>query len=183
VKQELFEEIQVIARLPRDITVDGSKITCPRLMVYGADFANCNGEYVLSNSTVSWASLRPVYKHTVKNRVIFWNAGGLGWSIGKKAYLITGSHWHKSGLDSKEPWQGDWEKNVVVECAGSSGGSAIDCLWSGFSDWSSCSSSCGEGVQNRLRKVLQPARNEGLECGGEEREERKCKTEACPGKF
>ena len=51
-------------------------------------------------------------------RVIFWNAGGLGWSIGKTAYLSTGSHWHWSGLDSQEPWQGEWKKNVTVECVG-----------------------------------------------------------------
>ena len=48
---------------------------------------------------------------------MFWNAGGLGWCIGKTAYLTTGSHWHRSGLETAEPWQGEWEKNVRVECA------------------------------------------------------------------
>ena len=48
--------------------------------------------------------------------MIFWNTGGLGWSIGKTAYLVSGSYWHSSGLDSEEPWQGEWEKNVIVEC-------------------------------------------------------------------
>ena len=28
-------------------------------------------------------------------RYIFWNAGGLGWSIGKLEYLTSGSHWHR----------------------------------------------------------------------------------------
>ena len=28
--------------------------------------------------------------------MIFWNAGGLGWSIGKLEYLEDGRHWHKS---------------------------------------------------------------------------------------
>ena len=37
-------------------------------MVYGADFANCNGEYRLSNATVGWAPLRPVYRHIVKHK-------------------------------------------------------------------------------------------------------------------
>ena len=41
---------------------------CNHLMVYGADFADCNGEYVLSNTTVSWARDKPVYKHVAKNR-------------------------------------------------------------------------------------------------------------------
>ncbi len=29
-------------------------------------------------------------------RYLFWNAGGLGWSIGKLEYLASGSHWHRS---------------------------------------------------------------------------------------
>ena len=33
---------------------------------------------------------------TVCVRFIFWNAGGLGWSIGKRDYLSSGSHWHRS---------------------------------------------------------------------------------------
>ncbi len=35
----------------------------------------------------------------VLRRYIFWNAGGLGWSIGKEEYLQTGSHWHRSELN------------------------------------------------------------------------------------
>ena len=48
-------------------------------------------------------------------RVIFWNAGGLGWSIGKTAYLSSGSYWHRSGLESDEPWQGEWDKSVSTQ--------------------------------------------------------------------
>ena len=98
-------------------------------------------------------------------------------------------------MDTAEPWQGDWEKNVRVECADGGGqdqlqeedlslilsSTVADCLWSGFSEWSSCSSSCGSGFQRRERKILQPARNEGLECAGQGKEERTCKLEACPG--
>ena len=47
---------------------DVGKKSCHHLMVYGADFANCNGEYVLSNTTVSWATDKPVYKHLTRNR-------------------------------------------------------------------------------------------------------------------
>ena len=39
-----------------------------------------------------------------------------GWSIGHTAWLVSGEHWHKSGLDSDEPWQGKWGKNVTVDC-------------------------------------------------------------------
>ena len=59
--------------------------------------------------------------------------------------------------------------------------SAVECLWSGFSDWTSCSSSCGEGFQKRKRKVLQPAQNEGQACAGQAEEERTCQSEPCLG--
>ena len=49
-------------------------------------------------------------------RLVFWNAGGLGWSIGKSEYLKTGSYWHKSGADAEEPWMTSWENGVVVKC-------------------------------------------------------------------
>jgi hypothetical protein len=87
-------------------------------------------------------------------------------------------------LSAAEPWQGEWEKNVRVECAGEANGlPAVDCLWSGFSDWSECSSSCGEGLQERKRKVLQTPQDGGLECVGPVKEERKCQSEACTGKI
>ena len=68
-------------------------------------------------------------------RYIFWNAGGLGWSIGKLEYLEDGRHWHKSrfifrkippwtiirlfsgGSDAKEPWQDVWLSGVTVKCS------------------------------------------------------------------
>ena len=48
--------------------------------------------------------------------MIFWNAKGYGWSIGKTAWLVTGRQFHTSGLDSDEPWQGEWGKNITVDC-------------------------------------------------------------------
>ena len=88
---------------------------CPFLRVTNADFASSDGDYVYSFSLkVSWAPDRPVYRHKEKDRVLFWNSGGLGWSIGKSEYLSSGSHWHRSGLDTEEPWQGDWEGGVKV---------------------------------------------------------------------
>ena len=52
---------------------------CPLLKVTNADFADCNGEYLYSYSQrVSWAPNRPVFVHREKDRVIFWNSGGLG---------------------------------------------------------------------------------------------------------
>ena len=121
---------------------------------------------------VLWAVERPVYKHVDRDRYIFWNKGGLGWSIGKKAYLTSGSHWHRSGLDSAEPWQGAWEGGVAVECV--TRDRAQDCVWSGYSHWSACSASCGSGTQVRTRRVLERAHSGGRECLGEAEQFRRC---------
>ena len=50
------------------LSEDQPNIICPQLIVSGANFAKCNGKYELSNSSVSWAPERPVYKHVAKNR-------------------------------------------------------------------------------------------------------------------
>jgi len=73
-------------------------VSCPVLTVTNADFADCNGDYSVTEETVTWATDRPVYAHADKDRFIFWNAGGLGWSIGKREYLTSGSHWHRSSI-------------------------------------------------------------------------------------
>ena len=59
----------------------------------------------------------------------------------------------------------------------------VDCLWSGYGGWSRCSVTCGEGKQQRKRKILQPARNGGRRCTGNGIETRPCNSQiACPGK-
>ena len=59
----------------------------------------------------------------------------------------------------------------------------INCLWSGFGQWSRCSVSCGTGTQQRKRMVLQKAKNGGDECSGEAVETRPCTQPLCPGKW
>ena len=49
-------------------------------------------------------------------RLIFWNAKGYGWSIGKTDWLVSGRYLYTSGLDTDEPWQGEWGKYVTVDC-------------------------------------------------------------------
>ena len=53
-----------------------------------------------------------------------------------------------------------------------------DCLWSEWSDWSPCSSTCGSARRFRDRKVIIPARNGG-KCDGQELELYDCPTKAC----
>ena len=45
-----------------------SALLCPRVVVYNADYANCNGEYDVTEETVSWAPDRRVYAHRSKDR-------------------------------------------------------------------------------------------------------------------
>ena len=82
------------------------------------------------------------------------------------------------GLDSREPWQGEWEDGVTVKCKGEDAG--VSCLWSGYSVWSGCSASCGVGVQVRKRRILQPAGERGEECRGSAEETRACQSAPCP---
>ena len=82
-----------------------SCLLCPELKVQNAEYANCNGEYVETEVRVSWAPDRPVFKHKDKDRFIFWNTAGLGWSIGKQEYLVDGRHWHKSKERNIERWK------------------------------------------------------------------------------
>jgi len=66
-----------------------------------------------------------------------------------------------------------------VECQGST---VVDCIWSdGFSAWSGCPITCGEGVQSRHRQVLHAAQNGGKDCEGDGEQLRKCGERPCPG--
>ena len=43
-------------------------VRCPDIKVSQADYANCNGVFSLTNTSVTWAPDRPVYKHRTRNR-------------------------------------------------------------------------------------------------------------------
>ena len=150
---------------------------CPLLKVSNADFADCNGDYLYSYSlSVSWAPDRPVYVHTDKDRVLFWNTGGLGWSIGKADYLKSGNHWHRSALDTEEPWQGKWVEGAVVECdtPQRETKSQESCEYGSYGRWSRCSATCGVGTQTRERRVTRGSRCRATS------ESRPCQAAPCP---
>ncbi|XP_033639811.1 SCO-spondin-like [Asterias rubens] len=58
---------------------------------------------------------------------------------------------------------------------------AVDCGWTLWSRWTSCSKTCGSGSQMRFRSANNPlAFNGGLECIGESQEEQTCNIDDCP---
>ena len=68
---------------------------CDSVFISNADSKDCNGIYERREELyVPWAPERAVYKHIYKDRVLFWNDHGYGWSIGKEAHLPYGSHYH-----------------------------------------------------------------------------------------
>jgi len=57
---------------------------------------------------------------------------------------------------------------------------AANCKWAPWHAWSECTATCGGGVQNRTRAVLQAASNGGKDCQGPAAQFRDCNTAKCP---
>ena len=57
---------------------------------------------------------------------------------------------------------------------------SVDCVWGAYDAWSTCSKTCGGGVQIRTRKVDTHAENGGAACTGLSSEQQDCSTDACP---
>ena len=55
----------------------------------------------------------------------------------------------------------------------------VDCVLSGWEEWSTCSAECDGGKQERTRSIETPASGGGT-CEGELSEERICNTDSCP---
>ena len=56
-------------------------------------------------------------------------------------------------------------------------------IWSEWTDYGDCSTTCGNGQQIRTRDCLNPHNNESLrfQCNGENKEKIGCKIEDCDG--
>ena len=57
----------------------------------------------------------------------------------------------------------------------------VNCLWSEWEEWSSCSRSCNGGKKTSNRTILQQAKNNGTECQGNDTRIEKCNSIPCPG--
>jgi len=56
----------------------------------------------------------------------------------------------------------------------------VDCRWNNWSDWTSCSKTCGQGSKNRRREVQTRARNGGSQCQGLSMQTQSCNVRDCP---
>ena len=56
----------------------------------------------------------------------------------------------------------------------------VNCEMSGWSNWSGCSTSCGGGVQSRIRTTTKQAQNGGAACSGSLQEQQSCNPQPCP---
>ena len=69
----------------------------------------------------------------------------------------------------------DFEFNIYIIVIFS-----VDCIWSQWSQWATCSETCGGGTHHRSRDIDVPALNGGAACGGSDSETQTCNTECCP---
>ena len=56
----------------------------------------------------------------------------------------------------------------------------VNCTWGSWGSWGACSTTCGEGTQQRMRSFDQPAQNGGVACTGASVEGRHCNSQDCP---
>merc|ERR1711881_820051 len=92
------------------------------------------------------------------------------------------------GIQTRTRQMVQWAKFGGILCTGYSTESRpcnleecpVDCEWSDFGSWSSCSQDCGGGWQRRSRTVQQEAAYGGLQCDGCAAETRACNTHNCP---
>ena len=57
----------------------------------------------------------------------------------------------------------------------------VDCLWSEWSDFSTCTKTCGDGLMTRERSIEENAINNGKPCEGKNSDTKACNIVDCPG--
>ena len=57
----------------------------------------------------------------------------------------------------------------------------MNCQWSSWGRWSSCSKTCGNGVQQKKRTISTKAENGGKKCAGSNKATRSCNKGKCAG--
>ena len=56
---------------------------------------------------------------------------------------------------------------------------SVNCQWSAWSEWSSCSKSCGTGQKQKSRSIMTNAKNGGQPCMGSNMQTEVCTIRPC----
>ena len=56
----------------------------------------------------------------------------------------------------------------------------MNCEWSSWGQWTSCSKECGVGSQERKRTIIRHAKNGGRKCIGSNLASKSCRVRFCP---
>ena len=59
--------------------------------------------------------------------------------------------------------------------------SQVDCVWSPFGNWSTCSKTCGSGERVAKRSIITESIGGGKECDGDSMKIEACNEGPCPG--
>ena len=59
-------------------------------------------------------------------------------------------------------------------------GPMMNCQWGQWTDWGSCTKTCGKGSQTSTREIQQPAQNGGEICEGKPSRDQPCNENCCP---
>ena len=59
---------------------------------------------------------------------------------------------------------------------------SVDCVWSDWSDWDTCTVTCGGGTQGKTRTEAVAADYGGVECDGDAAASQACGEDPCPSK-
>jgi len=107
------------------------------VQVSGADYADCNGLYSLTNMSSVWDTKHIVYTRldtpaNTDERFIYWNShfygsNFYGWSIGDLKSLTESGPFHSQGRGgvANQPWLGSWNDNVTVTLVACGGAKPI----------------------------------------------------------
>ena len=83
----------------------------------------------------------------------------------------------------KEIIEIDDHKQVVIYWKARIDDEPCSCEWAEWSEWSECSKTCKVGSTQRSRRIAKEAINGGLDCQGDDYEQKDCNYDVCCREF